>query len=127
MDRQEYKSNAPWEDKLGYCRAVRIGEYIEVAGTTAINEKGEVVGQDYFEQTQFILDQIEKAIKELQGTKNDIIRTRIFVLDISKWEDVAKAHSLFFTDIKPVCTLIEVSKLIEPSLLIEIEVTAIKK
>lgn len=127
MNRQEYKSNAPWEDKLGYCRAVRIGHYIEVAGTTAVNEIGVIVGQTYFEQTEFILNKIERALRALDSEKNDIIRTRIYVLDISKWEEVAKAHSIFFSEIKPVCTLIEVSNFIAPKLLIEIEVTAIKK
>lgn len=125
MDRQEYKSKAPWEDKLGYCRAVRVGDYVEVAGTTAVNEKGEVMGHTYFEQTKYILNKIEKSLNALNCPKNDIVRTRIYVLDISKWEEVAKAHSAFFTDTKPVCTLIEVAKFIEPNLIIEIEVTAI--
>ncbi len=127
MDRLEYKSNAPWEDKLGYCRAVKMGNIIEIAGTTAINDKGEVIGQTYFEQTEFILNKIEKALKAVSGKKNDVVRTRIFVLDISKWEEVAKAHSSFFNEIRPVCTLIEVSKLIQPNLIIEIEVSAIIK
>lgn len=127
MNRKEYKSNAPWEDKLGYCRAVRVGNYIEVAGTTAVNEVGEIIGQTYFEQTEFILSKIERALTELGSGKNDIVRTRIFVLDISRWEEVAKAHSTFFSVIKPVSTLIEVSKFIAPNLLMEIEVTAIQK
>ncbi len=125
MDRQEYKSNAPWEDKLGYCRAVKVGQIIEVAGTTSVNENGQTVGDNYFEQTNFILNKIEKALQNFNTDRNSITRTRIFVIDIEKWEEVAKAHSAFFVNNKPVCTLVEVSKLIQKDLLIEIEVSAI--
>jgi enamine deaminase RidA (YjgF/YER057c/UK114 family) len=125
MDRQEYKSNAPWEDKLGYCRAVKVGQIIEVAGTTSVNESGKTVGDNYFDQTNFILNKIEKALQNFKTDRNSIIRTRIYVLDIEKWEEVAKAHNAFFSKHKPVCTLVEISQLIQKDLLIEIEVSAI--
>jgi enamine deaminase RidA (YjgF/YER057c/UK114 family) len=125
MDRQEYKSNAPWEDKLGYCRAVKVGQIIEVAGTTSVNDFGQTIGDNYFDQANFILNKIEKALQNFETDRNSITRTRIYVLDIEKWEEVARAHSAFFSKHKPVCTLVEISKLIQKDLLIEIEVSAI--
>lgn len=126
MQRQNISSGAQWEDIVGYSRAVRIGNVIEVAGTTAVDEQNNVIGIDNpGEQTRFILSKIEKALQAAGGRLENVIRTRIFVTDISRWEEVGRAHGEFFRTIKPVATMVEVSKLIAPELLVEIEVTAI--
>jgi enamine deaminase RidA (YjgF/YER057c/UK114 family) len=119
-------SGTKWEDIVGYSRAVRIGNMIEVAGTTAVDEKGQVVGLgDPGEQTKFILSKIEKALTSAGATLNDVIRTRMFVTNIADWETIGRVHGLYFKDIKPVATMVEVRSLIDPELLVEIEVTAI--
>jgi len=119
-------SGAKWEDIVGYSRAVRIGNVIEVAGTTAVDEHGQVVGSgDSGEQTKFILSKIEKALHAAGATLNDVIRTRMFVTNIADWEAIGRSHGLYFKDIKPVATMVEVRSLISPELLVEIEVTAI--
>ncbi|MGM9988593.1 MAG: RidA family protein [Bacillaceae bacterium] len=125
MDRKQVFTGAPWESVVGYCRAIRIGDKIEVAGTTAMNN-GEVVGEgNPYEQTKFILQTIEKALNELGVELSDVVRTRMFVTDISKWEEIGRAHGEFFKDIQPVATMVEVMALIDPRLLVEIEVEAI--
>ena len=125
MARTIYSSNSPWEDIVGYSRVVRTGNIIEVAGTTA-SDDGKVVGEnDYYRQSQFIFKKIEKSLQQAGATMKDVTRTRMFVCDISKWEEVGKAHAEFFKDIKPVATMVEVSRLIAPELLVEIEVTAV--
>jgi enamine deaminase RidA (YjgF/YER057c/UK114 family) len=119
-------SGTTWEDIIGYSRAVRIGNMIEVAGTTAVDENGQVVGPgDSGEQTKFILSKIEKALAAAGGTLQDVVRTRMFVTNIADWETIGKAHGVYFRDIKPVATMVEVKSLISPELLVEIEVTAI--
>ncbi len=119
-------SGTKWEDIVGYSRAVRIGNMIEVAGTTAVDEKGQVVGSgDPGEQTKFILSKIEKALTSAGATLNDVVRTRMFVTNIADWETIGRIHGLYFKDIKPVATMVEVKSLISPELLVEIEVTAI--
>ncbi|MFN8440608.1 MAG: RidA family protein [Caldilineaceae bacterium] len=126
MQRQNISSGAQWEDIVGYSRAVRIGNVIEVAGTTAVDEQNNVIGiNSPGEQTRFILSKIEKALQSAGGRLENVIRSRIFVTDISRWEEVGRAHGEFFRTIKPVATMVEVSKLISPELLVEIEVTAI--
>ena len=123
--RLNISSGAKWEDFVGYSRAVRIGDLIEVAGTTAVDENGQVIGRaDPYEQTRFILSKIEKAINAAGGTLDDVIRTRIFVTDIAHWEAIGRAHGEFFLDIKPASTMVEVSALIHPEFLVEIEATA---
>jgi enamine deaminase RidA (YjgF/YER057c/UK114 family) len=118
-------TGSPWEPVVGYCRAIRIGDRIEVAGTTAM-QQGEVVGEgDAYEQTRFILLTIEKALNELGASMSDVVRTRMFVTDISKWEEIGKAHGEFFRDIQPAATMVEVQALIDPRLMVEIEVEAI--
>lgn len=127
MQRQNIASDSPWEDIVGYSRAVRVGNIIEVAGTTA-SENGIVHGlNDYYLQTKFIFSKIEGTLKSMGSSMNDVVRTRIFVCDISQWENVAKAHQEYFGKIKPVATMVEVSRLISPELLVEIEVTAISE
>lgn len=119
-------SGAKWEDIVGYSRAVRVGNVIEVAGTTAVDERGEVIGlNDPYVQTKYALAKIEKALIEAGASMKDVVRTRMFVTDISKWEEIGKAHGEFFREIKPVASMIEVKGLINPELMVEIEVTAI--
>jgi enamine deaminase RidA (YjgF/YER057c/UK114 family) len=119
-------SGAKWEDIVGYSRAVRIGDIIEVAGTTAVDENGEVVGLgDSGEQTKFILSKIERALISTGATLKNVVRTRMFVTNIADWERIGEAHGLYFKDIKPAATMVEVKSLISPELLVEIEVTAI--
>lgn len=125
-DRLNISSGSPWEDKVGYSRAVRIGNIVEVAGTTA-SDGDLVIGDNIYDQSKFIFKKIEVALKEAGASLNDVVRTRMFVTDISKWEDAGRAHVEFFQSVKPVATMVEVSRLIHPDLLIEIEVTAILK
>ncbi|OKP68749.1 MULTISPECIES: RidA family protein [Paenibacillus] len=125
MERKQVFTGSPWESTVGYCRAIRVGTRIEVAGTTAMKD-GEVVGKgDPYGQTRYILEIIEKALGELGAGLANVVRTRMFVTDISKWEEFGKAHGEFFKDIQPVATMVEVQALIDPDLLIEIEVEAI--
>ena len=125
--RINYSSGAKWEDIVGYSRAVQIGNQLEISGTVATNEKGEVVGKDdFYLQTKFILQKIEGVLKKAGFSLHDVIRTRIFVTDISHWEEVGKAHGEFFNKIKPVTSMIEINRLIDADYLVEIEVTAVK-
>ena len=118
-------SGSEFENLVGYSRAVKVGDIIEVSGTTALNQKGQVVGiNNPYEQTMFILEKIETVLKSLGAVKKDVVRTRMFVTSIKYWEDVARAHGEFFNNIRPASTLVEVKSLIFPDLLIEIEVTA---
>lgn len=124
--RLNISSGAKWEDIVGYSRAVRVGNTVEVAGTTAVDERGETVGvNNPYEQTKFILAKIEKALIQAGASMKDVVRTRMFVTDISKWEEIGRAHGEFFREIKPAASMIEVKGLINPELLVEIEVTAI--
>lgn len=126
MRRTNYSSGAKWEDIVGYSRAVKIGNIIEVTGTVAIDENGLLVGEDNaYEQTRFIIEKIEKILHQAGASLKDVVRTRMFVTDISRWEEYGKAHGEFFKDIKPCTSMIEISALIEPGYMIEIEATAI--
>jgi enamine deaminase RidA (YjgF/YER057c/UK114 family) len=118
-------SGSPWEDIVGYSRAIRAGNIIEVAGTTAMDGDILIGRGDMYAQTKFVLQKIEKALHELGASMKDVVRTRMFVTAIDQWEQAGKAHGEFFHDIKPVATMLEVSRLINDDLLIEIEVTAI--
>jgi len=118
-------SGSPWEDIVGYSRAVRVGNVVEVAGTTAMDGDQLVGRNDVYAQAVFIFKKIEVALAAAGATMQDVVRTRMFVTDISNWEAVGKAHGEFFAAIKPVATMVEVSRLINDELLIEIEVTAI--
>ena len=124
--RKKVSSGAVWEDVVGYSRAVRDGNIIEVAGTTAVDENGNIVGiDDPYIQTRFIIQKAEKALKELGCSLENVIRTRMYVTNISKWEEIGRAHGEFFGEIKPVTTMVEVSKLISPEILVEIEFSAV--
>jgi len=123
--RTNYSSGAKWEDIVGYSRAVKIGNLIEVTGTVAVDENNNLIGEgDAYLQTKFILQKIESVLKQAGGELKDVIRTRMFVTDISLWEQYGKAHGEFFKDIRPCTTMVEVSRLIAPEFLIEIEATA---
>ncbi|MEP7037893.1 MAG: RidA family protein [Acidobacteriota bacterium] len=124
-ERQKYSSGAKWERVVGYSRAVRVGDRIYVTGTTAIDEKGEIVGVgDAYLQTVQVIKNIERALKALGATLENVVRTRMFVTDISRWEEYGKAHGEFFGEILPATTMVEVSKLIDADMLIEIEADA---
>ena len=126
MKRQNFSSGARWEDIVGYSRAVRVGNVIEVTGTVAVDDNNQVVGRNNaYVQTRFALQKIEKVLKQAGATLNDVVRTRMFVTDITLWEEYGRAHGEFFSAIKPCTSMIEVSGLIEPDYLIEIEATAI--
>ena len=123
--RKKISSGSPWEEIVGYSRAVRVGNIIEVAGTTAMDGDVLVGKEDLYAQTVFVIKKIEKALQDAGATLADVVRTRMFVTDISRWEEAGKAHGEFFKEIKPVATMVEVSSLINDDLLIEIEATAI--
>lgn len=126
--RKNFSTGAKWEDIVGYSRAVLVGNQLEVTGTVAVNESGLLVGKDdMYEQTRFIIQKIEKVITEAGFTLNDVVRTRIFLTDISRWEEVGRAHREFFQLIKPATTMVEVKALISPEYLVEIEATALKE
>jgi len=126
MERINYSSGSKWEDIVGYSRAVKMGNLIEVTGTVASGDDGMVVGaNNAYEQTKYIYQKIEKVLKQAGAAMADVIRVRMFVTDISRWQEYGKAHSEFFKNIRPCNTMVEVSALIEPEYLIEIEVTAI--
>jgi enamine deaminase RidA (YjgF/YER057c/UK114 family) len=125
-NRLNISTGAKWEDIVGYSRAVRIGNIVEVAGTTAVDDKGDVVGEDNpYEQTKYILNKIQRVLNEAGASLHDVIRTRMYVVDISRWEEIGRAHGEFFRDIKPAASMVEVKALISPELLVEIEVTAV--
>lgn len=123
--RRNISSASPWEDIVGYSRALRVGNIIEVAGTTAVDGDILVGKGDMYVQTVFIFKKIEKALMEAGATLADVVRTRIFITDILKWEEAGKAHGECFNNIKPVSTMVQVSKLIHADLLIEVETKAI--
>ncbi len=126
MDRQLISSGAKWESVVGYSRAVRVGSMVHVAGTTAVNNEGDIVGKgDGYLQTKQIFKIIQKALEDAGASLKDVVRTRMFVTDISHWEAIGRAHGEFFREIRPASTMLEVSKLIHPDMLIEIEVDAI--
>ena len=126
MQRVNYSSGAKWEDIVGYSRAVKIGNVIEVTGTVAVNEHSKLIGGDSaYEQTKFILQKIAIVLEKAGAGMTDVVRTRMFVTDISRWEEYGKAHGEFFGQIKPCTTMVEVSRLISPEYLVEIEATAI--
>ncbi len=125
MERQLISSGAKWESVVGYSRAIRVGNLIEISGTTATDGDRVQAAGDVYGQTVYILEKIRQVLQEAESRLEDVIRTRMYVTDISQWELVAKAHGKFFGTIRPVTTMVEVRRLIQEDLLIEIEVTAI--
>jgi len=125
MEKLRYDSGTKWESIVGYSRAVRVGNHIYVSGTTATDEDGEIVGKgNAYEQTQQILSNIETGLKELDATLSDVVRTRIYLSNIEDWKEVGKAHAQVFDQIRPATTLVEVSRLIDPEIIVEIEAVA---
>ena len=128
MKRVNVSSGTPWETSVGYSRAVRVGSRVYVSGTTASDENGRTVAlDDAYAQTQFILRKIEESLREVGATMSDVVRTRIFVTDISQWEEIGKAHGEVFGNIRPAATMVEVRRLVNPDHLVEIEVDAVAK
>lgn len=121
---QRFTSGAPWEEMFGYCRAVKAGDWVEVAGTTATDNGVVLHPGDAYNQTLHILTKIEKALGLAGARMCDVVRTRMFITDISRWDVFGRAHAEFFRECKPASTMVEVSGLIDPDMLIEIEVTA---
>jgi enamine deaminase RidA (YjgF/YER057c/UK114 family) len=127
MNRTLISSGTQWEKKFGYSRAVAIGNIVAVAGTTAVDEEGNVVGEGSpYEQARFIYRKIERALQQAGASLENVVRVRTFVTDISSWEEVGRAQGEVFSEIRPAATLVEVSALVDPRLLVEIEADAIK-
>ncbi|HEY0039038.1 MAG TPA: RidA family protein [Flavisolibacter sp.] len=125
-ERINISSGAIWEDVVGYSRAVKVGNHIEISGTVASDENGNVIGKDNpYEQTKYILQKMEKALVNAGASLRDVVRTRMFVTDISQFNEYAKAHGEVFSTIKPCTSMLEVKGLVSPEYLIEIEATAI--
>ena len=126
MKRTSVSSDTEWEKMVGYSRAIRVGRNVHVSGTTAIGAKNEIVGRDDpYAQTVQIIRNIEVALEKLGASLNDVVRTRIYVVDIKQWSEIGRAHRQFFGEVRPATTMVEVQRLIEPEILVEVEADAV--
>jgi enamine deaminase RidA (YjgF/YER057c/UK114 family) len=125
MERKNISSGTKWEAAVGYSRAVRMGPHVWVAGTTAVDENGHVVGRgDAHAQARYVFQKIERALREAGASMADVVRTRMFVTDMSKQAEIGRAHAEFFLDVRPCATMVAIPALVEPELLVEIEADA---
>ncbi len=126
MERTTVSSGTEWESRAGYARAVRVGPHVHVSGTTATDDDGQVVGEGApYAQTRRAIDDVERALSEAGATLDDVVRTRLYVTDADDWEAVARAHEEAFGDTPPATTLVEVTSLVDPAMLVEVEATAL--
>ncbi|MFW6448818.1 MAG: RidA family protein [Halobacteriota archaeon] len=125
MARRRYTSGTAWERSVGYARAVRTDAEVHVSGTTATDEDGRIVGRgDPYRQTVQALENVERALEALDASLNDVVRTRLFVTDIDAWEEIGRAHAEAFGEAPPASTMVQIDRLVEPAMLVEIEATA---
>ena len=126
MPRSSVSGNSPWEGIVGYSRAIRVGNVVHVSGTTATGDDGQIVGRgDGYAQTVQAIRNVERALRGLGAELTDVVRTRMYVTDIGHWQEIGRAHGEFFREIRPAATMVEVSRLIDTDMLVEIEVEAI--